>query len=42
MAVFVTRYLALFSPPRLYLIVMKIFFISSSLYVVYLMKVKFK
>ncbi|WFD41043.1 endoplasmic reticulum retention protein [Malassezia japonica] len=41
-AVFVTRYLALFSPPRLYLIVMKIFFISSSLYVVYLMKVKFK
>ncbi|WFC95898.1 endoplasmic reticulum retention protein [Malassezia brasiliensis] len=40
--VFVARYLALFSPPVLYLIVMKIFFLASSFYVIYLMKFKFR
>lgn len=40
--VFVTRYLALFSPPYLYLIVMKVFFISSSMYIIYLMKFKYR
>ncbi|WFD34916.1 endoplasmic reticulum retention protein [Malassezia cuniculi] len=40
--VFITRYINLFRPLTLYLIVMKLFFIGSSLYVIYLMKVKFK
>ncbi|KAI3624193.1 endoplasmic reticulum retention protein [Malassezia furfur] len=40
--VFVARYLALFSPPVFYLIVMKIFFLASSFYVIYLMKFKFR
>ncbi|WFD44297.1 endoplasmic reticulum retention protein [Malassezia psittaci] len=40
--VFVTRYFALFSPPVLYLIVMKLFFLASSFYVIYLMKFKFR
>jgi len=40
--VFVTRYLDLFSPWSLYNIVMKIFFIGSSIYVLFLMKVRFR
>ncbi|CAO1616681.1 unnamed protein product [Parajaminaea phylloscopi] len=40
--VFITRYLDLFSHRSLYHFVMKTFFISSSLYIVYLMKVKFR
>ncbi|PKI85468.1 Erd2p [Malassezia vespertilionis] len=40
--VFVSRYLALFSPPSVYLICMKLFFIASSLYILYLMKVQFR
>ncbi|EDP42494.1 hypothetical protein MGL_3252 [Malassezia globosa CBS 7966] len=40
--VFVSRYLKLFTPPSAYLILMKIFFISSSAYILYLMKVQFR
>jgi len=41
--VFVTRYLDLFSSwHSIYNVVMKIFFISSSIYVLYLMKVRFR
>jgi len=44
-AVFVCRYLDLFSPssPKtVYLVGMKLFFIASSAYIVYLMKIKFR
>lgn len=40
--VFVTRYLNLLSPFSLYLIIMKLFFIASSCYILYLMKVEYK
>ena len=40
--VFVTRYVNLFQPFSLYLISMKIFFIGSSLYILYLMRFKFR
>ena len=40
--VFLTRYLELFRPFSLYLILMKVFFIASSVYILYLMKVEFK
>ncbi|WFD16099.1 endoplasmic reticulum retention protein [Malassezia arunalokei] len=40
--VFVTRYLDLLHPPSAYLILMKLFFISSSAYILYLMKVQFR
>lgn len=40
--VFVTRYLDLFSWVSLYNIVMKVFFIGSSIYILYLMKVRFR
>ncbi|WFD03895.1 endoplasmic reticulum retention protein [Malassezia obtusa] len=40
--VFVARYLALFQPPYPYLIIMKLFFLGSSFYVIYLMKFKFR
>lgn len=40
--VFVTRYLDIFSHRSLYHFVMKSFFIGSSLYIVYLMKLKFR
>ena len=40
--VFVTRYLNVFTEDSLYRFVMKVFFIGSSLYIVYLMKVKFR
>lgn len=39
---FVTRYLNLFRPPSVYLTMMKIFFIGSSFYVLYLMKIKYR
>lgn len=39
---FVTRYLDLIHPFNLYLIFMKIFFIASSAYIIYLMKVKYR
>ncbi|KAI8926098.1 ER lumen protein retaining receptor-domain-containing protein [Entophlyctis helioformis] len=40
--VFLSRYLDLFMTRTLYLIVMKLFFISSSLVVLYLMKIRYK
>lgn len=40
--VFVSRYLALFTPPWPYLIIMKLFFIGSSFYVIYLMKFRYR
>lgn len=40
--VFVTRYLDMFAFHSLYHMIMKAFFIGSSLYIVYLMKVKFR
>ncbi|SPO30896.1 probable ERD2 - ER lumen protein-retaining receptor [Ustilago trichophora] len=40
--VFVTRYLDLFHENSLYRFIMKLFFIGSSVYVLYLMKVKFR
>ncbi|CDU22293.1 probable ERD2-ER lumen protein-retaining receptor [Sporisorium scitamineum] len=40
--VFVTRYLDLFHENSLYRFLMKVFFIGSSIYVLYLMKVKFR
>ena len=40
--VFITRYLVLFHPPSLYLISMKLFFIGSSLYILYLMKFRYR
>jgi len=40
--VFVTRYLHLFHPKSAYLILMKIFFILSSAYILYLMKVQYR
>lgn len=40
--VFVTRYLDLFTETSLYRFVMKVFFIGSSLYILYLMRVKYR
>lgn len=40
--VFVTRYLDLFHENSLYRFLMKVFFIGSSVYVLYLMKIKFR
>lgn len=40
--VFVTRYMDLFHENSLYRFLMKLFFIGSSVYVLYLMKVKFR
>lgn len=40
--VFITRYLDIFHESSLYRFLMKIFFIGSSIYVLYLMKVKFR
>lgn len=40
--VFVTRYLDIFTENSFYRFVMKCFFIGSSLYIVYLMRVKFR
>ncbi|WFD32636.1 endoplasmic reticulum retention protein [Malassezia sp. CBS 17886] len=40
--VFVTRYVNLFYPRSVYLISMKIFFIASSAYILYLMKVRYR
>ncbi|PWN25786.1 putative ERD2-ER lumen protein-retaining receptor [Jaminaea rosea] len=40
--VFISRYLNVFTEDSLYRFIMKVFFIGSSLYIVYLMKVKFR
>jgi ER lumen protein retaining receptor len=40
--VFVTRYLDLFVESSFYRFVMKVFFIGSSVYVLYLMRVRFR
>ncbi|PWZ00029.1 putative ERD2-ER lumen protein-retaining receptor [Testicularia cyperi] len=40
--VFVTRYLDLFHEDSLYRVMMKLFFISSSVYILYLMKLRFR
>jgi len=40
--VFVTRYIYLFHPLSTYLILMKLFFIGSTGYILYLIKVQYK
>lgn len=40
--VFITRYLDIFTESSLYRFIMKTFFIASSLYVLYLMRIKFR
>lgn len=40
--VFLTRYIYLFQPLSAYLILMKIFFIGSTGYILYLIKVEYK
>ncbi|MCO5591524.1 hypothetical protein L7F22_045509 [Adiantum nelumboides] len=40
--VFVTRYLDIFVEDSFYRIIMKLFFIGSSVYILYLMRVKFR
>lgn len=40
--VFITRYLDIFGEDSFYRFVMKVFFIASSVYVLYLMRIKYR